>query len=208
MNLEVQGIHSVRWLLRGDAVKRLCKVLGATFVLRHEKEHDMYEVVTSYKFQFCLLADILGDMNVLNRSFQKRQVGVTEVAKTVESVTNDLAHSYPRHQGRLRWNWQRVAAEVHDASLKKRRPAQSVVFPADERKRKGKEPEEEEAGPSELMQEEEEYAESDDDGDERVLDPEIEESPPRDYSDEDDNPFLSGGEEEGEETYHIDKPLH
>ncbi|CAI5489835.1 unnamed protein product [Closterium sp. Naga37s-1] len=74
-NLEVQGIHSVRWLSRGDAVKRLCKVLGAAIILFHEKEHDLYETVTSYKFQFCLffLADILGDLNDLNRSFQKRR---------------------------------------------------------------------------------------------------------------------------------------
>ncbi|CAI5499314.1 unnamed protein product [Closterium sp. Naga37s-1] len=95
-NLEVQGIHNVRWLSRGDAVKRLCKVLGAAIVLFHEKEHDLYEVVTSYNFLFFLffLADILSDMNDLNCSFQKRQVDVTEVVKTADSVTNDLAHMY------------------------------------------------------------------------------------------------------------------
>ncbi|CAI5522046.1 unnamed protein product [Closterium sp. Naga37s-1] len=90
------GIHSVRWLSRGDAVNRLCKVLGAAIVLFHEKEHGLYETVTSYKFQFCLffLTDILGDLNNLNRSFQKRQVDVTEVAKIVESITADLEHRY------------------------------------------------------------------------------------------------------------------
>ncbi|CAI7864800.1 unnamed protein product [Closterium sp. NIES-54] len=73
-NLEVQGIYSVRWLSGGDAVKRLCKVLGATIYLFHEKEHDLYKTVTSYKFWFCLffLADILGDLNDLNRPFQKQ----------------------------------------------------------------------------------------------------------------------------------------
>ncbi|CAI7733172.1 unnamed protein product [Closterium sp. NIES-54] len=95
-------------------------------------------------------------------------------------------------------------------SLKKRRPAQSVVFPAEDRKRKEKEAEEGEGeGPSSEPADEEEFAESDDDGDEREMDQEIEQSPPRDYSDEEDiNPFLSDGEEEGEETYQMDKPLH
>ncbi|CAI7796062.1 unnamed protein product [Closterium sp. NIES-53] len=56
---------------------------------------------------------------------------------------------------------------------------------------------------------EEEFVESEDEGDEREMDQEIEQSPPRDYSDEEeDNPFLFNGEEEGEESYHIDKPLH
>ncbi|CAI5510345.1 unnamed protein product [Closterium sp. Naga37s-1] len=139
-NLEVQGIHSVRWLSRGDAVKRLCKVLGAAIVLFHEKEHELYETVTSYKFQFCLffLADILGDLNDLNHSFQKRQ------------------------------------------SLKKRRPAQSVLFPSDDRKRKEKEPEEEEEEPREPAGEEGSFAESDDHRDDnQETDQDIEQSPPR-----------------------------
>ncbi|CAI5532435.1 unnamed protein product [Closterium sp. Naga37s-1] len=356
-NLEVLGIHSVRWLSRGDAVKRLCKVLGAAIVLFHEKEHDLYETVTSYKFQFCLffLANILGDLNDLNRSFQKRQVDVTEVSKTVESVTGDLKHryldtkaefggagngwlpkflklygkksgqtgrvrgadsegrpvnhSYILHEMKLKdhvyksgykacvklcrnfakdvvdrllfrlddlrgmgptklfraskwpksknaWDrkcqdwlvgcsalfkhklpgfdlkkasqelstWCPIMESHHEEesfaqglanflgsgdaqSLKKRRPAQSVVFPADDRKRKEKEPEEEDEGPSEPAGEDE-FADSDEDGDDREMDQEIEQSPPRDFSEEEDNPFLSDGEEEGEEMYHIDKPAH
>ncbi|CAI7772968.1 unnamed protein product, partial [Closterium sp. NIES-54] len=84
-NLEVQGIHTVRWLSRGDAVRRLCKVLGACIVLLWEHNHKAYEIVTCYKFQFCLffLADILADMNNLNRCFQRR-----------ESTTGDLTERY------------------------------------------------------------------------------------------------------------------
>ncbi|CAI7895624.1 unnamed protein product [Closterium sp. NIES-54] len=84
-NLEVQGIHTVRWLSRGDAVRRLCKVLGACIVLLWEHNHKAYEIVTCYKFQFCLffLADILADMNDLNRCFQRR-----------ESTTGDLTERY------------------------------------------------------------------------------------------------------------------
>ncbi|CAI7766473.1 unnamed protein product, partial [Closterium sp. NIES-53] len=90
-NLEVQGIHTVRWLSRGDAVRRLCKVLGACIVLLWEHNHKAYEIVTCYKFQFCLffLADILADMNDLNRCFQRR-----EISKTIESTTGDLTERY------------------------------------------------------------------------------------------------------------------
>ncbi|CAI5488333.1 unnamed protein product [Closterium sp. Naga37s-1] len=95
-NLEVQGIHTVRWLSRGDAVRRLCKVLGACTVLLWENSHKAYEIVTCYKFQFCLffLADILADMNDLNRCFQKRDLDVTEISKTIESTTADLTERY------------------------------------------------------------------------------------------------------------------
>ncbi|CAI5532335.1 unnamed protein product [Closterium sp. Naga37s-1] len=95
-NLEVQGIHTVRWLSRGDAVRRLCKVLGACIVLLWERSHKVYEIVTCYKFQFCLffLADILADMNDLNRCFQKRDIDLTEIAKTIEATTADLTERY------------------------------------------------------------------------------------------------------------------
>ncbi|CAI7840909.1 unnamed protein product [Closterium sp. NIES-54] len=86
----------VRWLSCGDAVRRLCKVLGACIVLLWERSHKVYEIVTCYKFQFCLffLADILADMNDLNRCFQKRDIDVTEIAKTIEATTADLTERY------------------------------------------------------------------------------------------------------------------
>ncbi|CAI5510144.1 unnamed protein product [Closterium sp. Naga37s-1] len=91
-NLEVQGIHTVRWLSRGDAVRRLCKVLGACIVLLWEHNHKAYEIVTCYKFQFCLF--FLADMNDLNRCFQRRELDVTEISKTIESTTGDLTERY------------------------------------------------------------------------------------------------------------------
>ncbi|CAI7871261.1 unnamed protein product [Closterium sp. NIES-53] len=70
---------------------KLCKVLGACIVLLWEHNHKAYEIVTCYKFQFCLffLADILADMNDLNRCFQRR-----EISKTIESTTDDLTERY------------------------------------------------------------------------------------------------------------------
>ncbi|CAI5999385.1 unnamed protein product [Closterium sp. NIES-64] len=83
--------------------------------------------------------------------------------------------------------------------------AKSVLFPSDNRKRNEKESKEEEEKPKEPAGEEE-LAESDDDRDDNLeMDQEIEQSPPRDYSEEDVNPFLSDGKE-GEEMYDIDQP--
>ncbi|CAI7742771.1 unnamed protein product [Closterium sp. NIES-53] len=75
-NLELQGIHDVRWLSRGEPVKRFAKVLPATIVLLHDFKHALYETVTSFKFHFMpfFLADILAVLNELNAKFQKQQV--------------------------------------------------------------------------------------------------------------------------------------
>ncbi|CAI5513020.1 unnamed protein product [Closterium sp. Naga37s-1] len=76
-NLEVQGIHDVRWLSRGAAVTRFVHVLPAIMVMLSEwKDQTMYEIVTSYRFQFLIrfLADLLEQLNVLSSVFQKREV--------------------------------------------------------------------------------------------------------------------------------------
>ncbi|CAI5504591.1 unnamed protein product [Closterium sp. Naga37s-1] len=90
------GVYLTRWLSRGVAVRRFCKVLGASIVLLYESKHKLYDVVTSYKFQFCLffLADVLGIMNELNVKFQKREVDVTEIAKDIDEATGDLRRHY------------------------------------------------------------------------------------------------------------------
>ncbi|CAI5533232.1 unnamed protein product [Closterium sp. Naga37s-1] len=93
---QAYDVYLTRWLSRGVAVRRFCKVLGASIVLLHESKHKLYETVTSYKFQFCLffLADVLGIMNELNVKFQKREVDVTEIAKDIDEATGDLRRRY------------------------------------------------------------------------------------------------------------------
>ncbi|CAI7740195.1 unnamed protein product [Closterium sp. NIES-54] len=72
--IDQAGIHDVRWISRGEAVKRFAKVLPATIVLLHDFKHALYETVTSFKFHFMLffLADILAVLNELNAKFQKQ----------------------------------------------------------------------------------------------------------------------------------------
>ncbi|CAI7881471.1 unnamed protein product [Closterium sp. NIES-54] len=75
-NLELQGIHQVCWLSRGDAVLRTVAVFPALIVMLSEWDKTLYQLVTSYRFQFLLffLADVLEQLNILNKSFQQREV--------------------------------------------------------------------------------------------------------------------------------------
>ncbi|CAI7852413.1 unnamed protein product [Closterium sp. NIES-54] len=75
-NLEAHGIHEVRWLSRGEAVQRLLDVLPAAVVVLKDYKKELYEVVTSFKFHWLIrfLADVLWELNTLNKRFQQRQV--------------------------------------------------------------------------------------------------------------------------------------
>ncbi|CAI5495340.1 unnamed protein product [Closterium sp. Naga37s-1] len=75
-NLELQGIHQVRWLIRGDAVLRTVTVFFALLVMLYERDETLYELATSYRFHFLLffLADVLEQLNILNKSFQQREI--------------------------------------------------------------------------------------------------------------------------------------
>ncbi|CAI7858584.1 unnamed protein product [Closterium sp. NIES-53] len=75
-NLELQGIHQVRWLSRGDAVLRTVTVFPALIVMLSEWDETLYKLATSYRFHFLLffLADVLEQLNILNKSFQQREI--------------------------------------------------------------------------------------------------------------------------------------
>ncbi|CAI5490310.1 unnamed protein product [Closterium sp. Naga37s-1] len=88
-NLEVQGIHDVRWLSRGAAVASFVQVLPAIMVMLSEwKDQTMYELVTSYRFQFLIrfLADMLEQLNVLSSVFQKREVSDFQGVACVDTL--------------------------------------------------------------------------------------------------------------------------
>ncbi|CAI7852249.1 unnamed protein product [Closterium sp. NIES-54] len=75
-NLELKGIHQFRWLSRGDAVLRTVAVFPAFIVMLSEWDETLYQLATSYRFHFLLffLADVLEQLNMLNKSFQQREV--------------------------------------------------------------------------------------------------------------------------------------
>ncbi|CAI7748864.1 unnamed protein product [Closterium sp. NIES-54] len=55
-NLELQGIHQVRWLSRGDAVLRTVTVFPALIVMLSEWDETLYQLATSYSFHAGLTA--------------------------------------------------------------------------------------------------------------------------------------------------------
>ncbi|CAI7855504.1 unnamed protein product, partial [Closterium sp. NIES-54] len=95
-NLEAQGIHAVWWLSRGEAVNRLLEVLPAAVVVLKEYKAELYEVVTSFKFQWLIqfLADVLWELNHLNQRFQQRQIDVTLVPHIVQQIRLRLETRY------------------------------------------------------------------------------------------------------------------
>ncbi|CAI5490670.1 unnamed protein product [Closterium sp. Naga37s-1] len=95
-NLEVQGIHSVRWLSRGDAIARFVRVLPAVIVMLEETDATMYLLVTSFKFHYFLffLADVHTALNALNLLFQKRHVDLTAVHSQVRRTIIYIEQRY------------------------------------------------------------------------------------------------------------------
>ncbi|CAI5521503.1 unnamed protein product [Closterium sp. Naga37s-1] len=95
-NLEAQGIHTVRWLSRGEAVRRFLEILPAAIVVLKEYNNDLYEIATSFKFQWLLrlLADVLWELNHLNQRFQQRQTDVTLVSHLVDQTRMRMKNRY------------------------------------------------------------------------------------------------------------------
>ncbi|CAI5509926.1 unnamed protein product [Closterium sp. Naga37s-1] len=95
-NLELQGIHQVRWLSRGDAILRAVEVFPALIVMLYEWDSTLYELATSYRFHFLLyfLADVLEQLNVLNRAFQQRELDIAGVHAQIKRSLSFLESRY------------------------------------------------------------------------------------------------------------------
>ncbi|CAI5519614.1 unnamed protein product [Closterium sp. Naga37s-1] len=95
-NLELQGIHSVRWLSKGDAVLRLVYVSPAVIVMLSEYDLQMHELATSYRFHFLLffIADVLEQLNVLNKTFQQHELDYAVVHAQIRRTTSYLESRY------------------------------------------------------------------------------------------------------------------
>ncbi|CAI7904791.1 unnamed protein product [Closterium sp. NIES-54] len=107
-NLELQGINNMRWLSRGDAVCRLLAVLPGVIVMVHELGNKpMYQMVTSYKFQFMLrfLADVLEQLNVLSKMFQHRHVRFSFCRSLSEKLSPFIARHGPNGVRRVEVEW-------------------------------------------------------------------------------------------------------
>jgi hypothetical protein len=67
----VLQIHSVRWMSHGLVMERFIFCMPAILEALEEQEPNWYQNITSLQFQFFvhLLADILVELNKLNKKF-------------------------------------------------------------------------------------------------------------------------------------------
>ncbi|CAI7817601.1 unnamed protein product, partial [Closterium sp. NIES-54] len=95
-SLELQGIHAVRWLSRGDAVLRFIAVLPGLIVMLKEWDADLYALVTSYSFHFLLffIAVVLEQLNILNRAFQHKELDYAGVYGQIRRTTSHIESRY------------------------------------------------------------------------------------------------------------------
>ncbi|CAI7782785.1 unnamed protein product [Closterium sp. NIES-53] len=95
-SLELQGIHAVRWLSRGDALLKLIAVLPVLIVMLKEWDETLYALVTSYRFHFLLffIADVLDQLNILNRAFQHKDLDYASVHAQIKRTTSHIESRY------------------------------------------------------------------------------------------------------------------
>ncbi|MCO5594442.1 hypothetical protein L7F22_048472 [Adiantum nelumboides] len=79
--LEVLRIHSVRWLSRGKVMKRLVTMMLALLHDFKENDVNLYTISRTFQVQFLVhfMADVLVEMNGINKKFQDDHVDITEV---------------------------------------------------------------------------------------------------------------------------------
>ncbi|MCO5578402.1 hypothetical protein L7F22_032243 [Adiantum nelumboides] len=90
--LEVLQIHDVRWLARGNVMKRLTKLMPGILSFWKTGARAWYDKLRIYKvlFSIYMLADILHDMDMLNKVFQKETADVTSFSTSIEVTLSSL----------------------------------------------------------------------------------------------------------------------
>ena len=100
--LDVLQIHSVRWLSRGEVIIRLVKLMPAILTLwkNERKTSSWYDKARIYSIQFSLhmLADVLGELNKLNKTFQEENVDITTIGLALEVTISTLSRWFLRKE--------------------------------------------------------------------------------------------------------------
>ena len=91
--LHALQIHGVRWLSRGQVIERLVVLMPPILTLwKSEKKDSWYDKARIFSVQFCLhmLADIMSELNKLNKKFQEEYVDVTSLGAAIDVTINTL----------------------------------------------------------------------------------------------------------------------
>ncbi|KAH7282858.1 hypothetical protein KP509_35G050500 [Ceratopteris richardii] len=86
--LEVLRIHNVRWLSRGKVIKRLVLVMPALLHDFKENDVNLYYMACNFRLQFLIhfMADVLVEMDRINKTFQHNHVDITHVGNALDVV--------------------------------------------------------------------------------------------------------------------------
>jgi hypothetical protein len=92
----VLQIHSVRWMSHGLVMERFIFCMPAILEALEEQEPNWYQNITSLQFQFFvhLLADILIELNKLNKKFQYDHDDITSIASSIDVTISLLRRQY------------------------------------------------------------------------------------------------------------------
>ncbi|MCO5592298.1 hypothetical protein L7F22_046298 [Adiantum nelumboides] len=94
--LEVLQIHDVRWLARGSVMQRPTKLMPGILSFWKTGARAWYDKLRIYKvlFSIYMLADILHDLNILNKLFQKETADVTSFSTSIEVTLSSLRRKF------------------------------------------------------------------------------------------------------------------
>lgn len=93
--LSVHGLlrmHDIRWLSRGEVTKRLVILMPILLRIWMRENRDLYVYFTSFKVQFFLhlLADVLHNLNILNKKFQVENIDITSIGTELVTTMDIL----------------------------------------------------------------------------------------------------------------------
>jgi hypothetical protein len=97
--LQALQIHGVRWLSRGQVIERLVVLMPPILTLwKNERKDSWYDKARIFSVQFCLhmLADIMCELNKLNKQFQEEYIDVSSLGAAIDVTVNTLKRWFLR----------------------------------------------------------------------------------------------------------------
>lgn len=92
-------IHGVRWLSRGQVIEILVLLMPPILTLwKNERKESWYDKTRIFLVQFCLhmLADIMCEINKLNKQFQEVYIDVISLGVVTDVTVNTLKRWFLR----------------------------------------------------------------------------------------------------------------
>lgn len=92
-------IHGVRWLSRGKVIEKLVVFMPPILTLwKNERKDSWYDKARIFSVQFCLhmVANIMCELNKLNKNFQEEHVNVISLGAAIDLTINTFKRWFLR----------------------------------------------------------------------------------------------------------------